>query len=407
MNILKNTCDIQDVLNKLKTDHDLYNVFRDISKLYIVECNALNGIDILTHKAEWKQFLNGRIIASLPIEETDQALKLDEPITQYNRHLMNKKNYFCHMNALYFALLELKIDQVFELLQDINWKAKSDIIAKFLWITEQQKEIEKGENLNLPYMCQVGPPENRQTIDREFYSVIRFFDIYNIQNTTKYFLYQKLEPKNKNKAPKNPDFKAISDDGDELYIEVTEAIDKITAIQNKNFSNFKQKLEIAFKHFNYSISTIQIPDPQILDSNYNAISKWLLSILQKLDAGTIQPKPFYTKKDMGLIIQINKSNGFWLFEHLHLSSDVKFINQTENACKVITERVSDKYEKNYIGNPILLIYLNTVFWDIQLEKVRSLCLTKIKSEELARFKDIWIITDRKWASLKNDPKQKV
>ena len=361
MNILKNTCDIQDALNKLKTDHHLYNVFRNISKLYIEECNALS---------------------------------------QYDPHHESKNDYLWHMNALYFALLELKIDQVFELLQSINWKAKSGIISKFLWITEQLKEIEKGKKFNLPYMCQVGPPENRQTIDREFYSVIRFFDIYNIQNTTKYFLYQKLEPKNK--EPQNPDFRAISDHGDELYIEVTEAIDKITAIQNKNFSNFEQKLENDFKHFNYSISATQIPDPQILDSNYNAISKWLLSILQKLDAGTIEFKPSYTKEDMDFTIQINKSNGFRLFEHLHLSSDEKFINQTEYACEAINERVSKKYKIDYIRNPLLLIYLNTVFWDIQLEKVRSLCLTKIKSEELARFKDIWIITDQKQISLRND-----
>lgn len=107
--------------------------------------------------------------------------------------------------------------QLLKSLENENWRVKHEVLTRWAWCRAQHDAIAQGQSFNRPFRCEVGSHEQRQTLDREFWCLLRFLPHY-AQATCRFPLFLEY----RGNTHSSPDFD-LEVEGGRLGLEITEA----------------------------------------------------------------------------------------------------------------------------------------------------------------------------------------
>lgn len=218
------------------------------------------------------------------------------------------------------------------------------------------------------YQCEVVPRERRQTVDREFYTLLKFLPEYSTQ-VGKQHLY--LE-KNKNDLP---DFLVVDSQSNKIGIEVTEAPLSVEySYERKGKEKFVKILEDQLQHCSYAISIQERPRWSLLNKHSSRIKMWLHEELQRtresLSAGR---KEYIEFPSLNFRILVRKSKQPIIF-YVSGEGNSKEREENQELCNIsICATIDNKLKrpKPSVRPCILAIYPNNGLFNIDYQEVKS------------------------------------
>ncbi|HPG40436.1 MAG TPA: hypothetical protein PLP19_05145 [bacterium] len=362
--------ELHSALKQLLKDHDFYT-------------NKIKNIDYKNSMNEYSFFMKDKKIYSMNTVELDVALIINEPNNTYLNCFVPLNETNRTLDALKYIIRSFSLDQILMDIQDNDWLTKHEIITRWLWMTEQKKEITKGKKINYPFLCRVGRKNNRKTLDREFFTYLIFAPSYNKRHQNNILLQKKGE---------HPDFIALDNFSNQIELEITEAIeDEKSPLEEKKWELLIDKINKDLKKYNLAITVITRPSWSFLLDNYDTFKEWLNSVLKNQIVGQ------YTNKNLHIFIDINKNDkGITILDMSGDGSGMPSYGYTneQKVSESIILAINKKLKKEYTNNPVLVIYYNTGFFDIDFKIVVSKCQNNELIKFQKMFSEIWIATDK-------------
>ncbi len=206
----------------------------------------------------------------------------------------------------------LKGDDRHKVLQRLSkepWRAKHEVIARYLWISNQHEERQKGRSFNRLYLCEVGSKIHRKTHDREYHVLLRFLPQYCAIIGREYLVYKKQEPP-------APDFLLQAQNGEYLAVEITETtLGEQHGFEQKQREILDRQLMHDFKNKQLTLTFISRPNWSVLNKRYDKLKEWLDNILSEVTFPEGEKTIDLRNDEIGILFWASKSNNdFFVFD---------------------------------------------------------------------------------------------
>ncbi len=370
------------------TNPDLKLVVRAITLLFELhdECiHEIEKIDYNNSKKKYLSFLGNRELTDLIYpDELEKAEELNRPVEIFEQYSIQLQHIKCTLEALFYLVKDFSIDEILSNICDLEWIMKHEILTKWFWMIEQQKEIKNNKSFNRPYLCEVGGNIKRKTLDREFHTYLIFAQSYNKKRNDEILICSKQ---------KRPDFVVYDSYKNKIGIEITEALpDSAIVKERKQFEILFNRLREDFGDFKVTISFYKRPNWLILVNEYEFLKEWLYQLLLKdMRNGTFENDEL----DISINIRENKERLF-LIDASGDESGLPFVGDIieQRVTELILSAIKKKLKKDYSKPIVLVVYENTGHFATRYDNVIKRCLSDEVIKSQTKFSEIWIATDQ-------------
>ncbi len=362
-----------DAISTLFARHDFHT--SELSKINIEESNSL-----------WDKFINNRSIDDLDENELEEADKILKPIFLFNEHNYKLIRIIYTLEALFFFISRANRNDILNKLSKAEWHEKHEILTRFLWISEQDKNI---KIYSRPYLCEVGSNINRQTIDREFHTYLVFAPFFNKLHKNEILLLGKSN---------FPDF--ISEDKFEHQIsfEITEALpDSKLILERKQFEILSDKIKSDFGKHNITISFWTRPSWSYLVNNYKKLKHWCSNIFTEYTNDKNATSKIFRNEKLKTSISLrNNKIGIYILDSSGDGTGLPFVGDIieQRVSQIINSTIRNKISKKYAVKSILVVYENTGLFAVEFNNVITRCNESNVLDSQNMFQEIWITTDQ-------------
>lgn len=287
----------------------------------------------------------------------------------------------------------LKGDDRHKVLQRLSkepWRTKHEVLSRYLWISSQHEERQKGRSFNRLYLCEVGSKIHRKTLDREYHILLRFLPQYCAIVGREYLVYKKQKPP-------APDFLLQAQNGEYLAVEITETTSgEQHSFEQKQREILNRRLMHDFKNKQLTLTFINRPNWSVLNKRYEKVREWLDNILSELAFPEGEKTIDLRNDEIGILFWASKSdNDFLVFDMSGEGSGAGYIGDSIEAkvCSSVLSIIRKKSEKRYESESpyILVIYDNTSLPDVNFELVSEKVRAQLASSKLQwSFSDVWL-----------------
>jgi hypothetical protein len=304
--------------------------------------------------------------------------------------------------ALHYMMKGVSIEQIMADLNEEGWHFKHEILTRWCWSSAQKKATQKGRSFNRIYLCEVGPRERRQNIDREFFTYLKFMPYYQ-EHSKKGYLLSRYN----GDTQISPDFIAVNEEGYQIGIEVTEATESERAsFETKQEDRLMNELVEEFKDIPCHFTIWSRPDWSFLLDNANELKSWLRRICEgKESLIRHHRKDKYYNPKLDLMVSYKPEKLSSLFTDIsgngtgdgYEGNEIEY--RIENA---VTKRISKKLTSPppSVKPCLLVIYDNAQLTAADYKRLFEIAINEAGTGFQTHFKEVWLLDDQQCLQLR-------
>ena len=341
-------------------------------------------------------------IDDLEGDDLEKACELTSEISFIEQIERGIKSDTLNLIALNYLIKGTSGDEIRDALKDESWIFRHELLTRWSWVSAQKRAIQKGRSFNRPYLCEIGPRERRQTIDREFFIYLKFMPHYQARFQKGYLLHEYC-----GETHTSPDFVSVNEEGDRIGIEVTEATEsELDSFEAKQEERLMNELVKAFRDRQCHFTIWSRPAWSLLLENLDELKSWLKRICEGNEKPTRHHrKDKYFHPELDLMLSFKPESLGYLFTDI--SGDGNGNGYEGNEIEYRTERaVLNRISKKLSGPQpsvkpcLLVIYDNTQLPATDYRKIIEIATDKSNTDFQTHFEEIWLLDDQQSTQLK-------
>jgi hypothetical protein len=181
--------------------------------------HALEATNLTVLRRKLDELFWDEDFAALSKEEKDRVGRVASAIQGFDAWLQRCRETTYTTVALSHVVRGSRREDVLHDLEGSRWAEKHAVLTRWAWCLETQREIAKGKTFNRPFLCEWGPREGLQKLDREFHILLRFLPLW-----ARSCRRRALLEIHRGLTHQSPDFDLRDELGALLGLEVTEVL---------------------------------------------------------------------------------------------------------------------------------------------------------------------------------------
>ena len=341
-------------------------------------------------------------VGELEGDDLEKACELTSELSFIAQIEQGIKTNTLNLIALNYLIKGTTGDQIRNDLKEESWIFRHELITRWNWISAQNKAMQKGRSFNRPYLCEVGPRERRQNIDREFFIYLKFMPHYQARFQKGYLLHDYF-----GETHTSPDFVSVNNEGTRIGIEITEATESVLdSFEAKQEERLMNELVKEFQECKCHFTIWSRPAWSFLLENVDELKSWLKRIYEGNEKPTRHHrKDKYFHPELDLMLSFKPENLGYLFTDI--SGDGNGNGYEGNEIEYRTEKaVIKRISKKFSGPPpclkpcLLVIYDNAQLPASDYRKIVEIATEKLNTDFQSPFEEIWLLDDQQCTQLK-------
>ena len=335
-------------------------------------------------------------------DDLEKACELNSELSYIEQIERGIKSITLTLIALNYLIKGTSEDEIWAELKNESWFFRHELLTRWSWVSAQKRAILKGRSFNRPYLCEIGPRERRQSIDREFFTYLEFMPHYQARFQRGYLLHEYC-----GETHTSPDFVSVNEEGDQIGIEVTEATEsELDSFEAKQKERLMNELIKEFRDRQCHFTIWSRPAWSLLLKNLDELKSWLKRICEGNEKPTRHHrKDKYFHPELDLMLSFKPVRLGYLFTDI--SGDGNGNGYVGNEIGYRTERaVLKRISKKLSGPPpsvrpcLLVIYDNTQLPAADYKKIVEIATDKSNTGFQTHFEEIWLLDDQQCTQLK-------
>jgi len=335
-------------------------------------------------------------------DDLEKACELTSELSDIEQIERKIKSDTLTLIALNYLIKGTSGGKIRDELKKEPWIFRHEVLTRWSWVSAQKSAIQKGRSFNKPYLCEVGPRERRQNIDREFFTYLKFMPHYQARFQKGYLLQEYC-----GETHMSPDFISVNEEGDQIGIEITEATEsELHSFEAKQKERLMNELVREFRDHQCHFTIWSRPAWSILIEKLDELKSWLKRICEGNEKPTWHHrKDKYFHPDLDLMISFKPERLSYLFTDI--SGDGNGNGYEGNEIEYRTERaVSKRRSKKLSGPPpsvkpcLLVIYDNAQLPAADYKKIVEIATGRSNTDFQTHFEEIWLLDNQQCTRLK-------
>ena len=341
-------------------------------------------------------------IDELEGDDLERACELTSELSDIEQIERKIKSDTLTLIAVNYLIKGTSGDKIREELKEETWFFRHEILTRWNWLSAQKRAIQKGRSFNRPYLCEVGPRDRRQNIDREFFTYLEFMPHYQARFQKGYLLHEYS-----GETHTSPDFISANEEGEQIGVEVTEATEsEVDSFEAKQKERLMNELVKEFKDCQCHFTIWSRPAWSLLLDNLNELKLWLKRICEGNEKPTRHHrKDKYFHPDLDFMLSFKPESMGYLFTDI--SGDGDGNGYEGNEIEYRTERAVLKRISEKLSGPppsvkpcLLVIYDNAQLPTADYKKIVGIASDESDTDFQTHFEGIWLLDDQQCTQLK-------